>query len=206
MRQSTVALLVFKLYSTPEHMFLNTGKRSVPGVQIVFFHMYSVHATTVATFPQKHNKVGESLSQCTYESAPLPPPSRPLSPSSLLERRALRARKSFLFSPPSLYFLPTPPLPPPAPSSPSSSSPSSRPLFSLLPPPLLPLPPLISPPSYPVRPLRNELLDPSAYEYAWAGPITRVKCSGNSLYKAADWLITRLCIIPLYLDEILWNS
>ena len=67
MRQSTVALLAFKLYSTPEHMFLNTCKRSVPGVQIVFFHMYSVHATTAATFPQKHNKVGESLFQCTYE-------------------------------------------------------------------------------------------------------------------------------------------
>ena len=71
--------------------------------------------------------------------APIPPPPAPSSPSSLLERRALRARKIFLFFPPSLF---SSPLPPPAPSSPSS-----LPLFSPLPPPLLP------PPSYPVRPL-----------------------------------------------------
>ena len=76
-----------------------------------------------------------------------PPPPAPSSPSSLLERRALRARKIFLLFPPSLFFSP---LPPPAPSSPSS-----RPLFSLLPPPRLPppapsspLPLTLSAPSY----------------------------------------------------------
>ena len=75
--------------------------------------------------------------------SPLPPPyllpPAPLSPSSLLERRALRARKIFLFSPPSLF---TSPLPPPTPSSPSSLPLFSHlpPLFSLLPPPLLPPP------------------------------------------------------------------
>ena len=36
-RSISVALLVFKLCSIPEHMFLNTCKRSVPGVQTVFF-------------------------------------------------------------------------------------------------------------------------------------------------------------------------
>ena len=91
---------------------------------------------------------------------PLPPPApyllppAPLSPSSLLERRALRARKIFLLSPPSLFSSPLPPpaplLPPPSPSSPSSrpSSPSFLPLFSLLPPlfSLLP-PPLLAHPA-----------------------------------------------------------
>ena len=33
----SVALLVFKLCSIPEHMFLNTCKRSVPSDQLVFF-------------------------------------------------------------------------------------------------------------------------------------------------------------------------
>ena len=33
----SVALLVFKLCSIPEHMFLNTCKSSVPSVQFVFF-------------------------------------------------------------------------------------------------------------------------------------------------------------------------
>ena len=77
---------------------------------------------------------------------PLPSPSRPSSPSSLLERRALSARKNFSFSLPPflppLSLLPPPLLPPPSPS--------------LLPPPLLPPPPPLHPPpipSYPVRPL-----------------------------------------------------
>ena len=35
----SVALLVFKLCSIPEHMFLNTCKRSVPSDQLVFFLM-----------------------------------------------------------------------------------------------------------------------------------------------------------------------
>ena len=72
----------------------------------------------------------------------LPPPT-PLSPSSLLERRALRARKFSLppfFSP--LSLLPPPLLPPPTPSSPSS-----LPLFSLLPPLHLPPPAPSSPTS-----------------------------------------------------------
>ena len=69
---------------------------------------------------------------------PLPPPA-PSSPSSLLERRALCARKFFLspFFPP-LSLLPPPLLPPPSPSPPSSC-----PLFSLLPPPRLPPPSLL---------------------------------------------------------------
>ena len=186
MRQSTVALLVFKLYSTPEHMFLNTGKRSVPGVQIVFFHMYSVHATTVATFPQKHNKVGESLSQCTYESAPLPPPSRPLSPSSLLERRALRARKSFLFSPPSLYFLPTPLsllppplLPPPLLPPPVPSSPSSLPLFS---------------PSRPSSPHPLTLCAPSGMSYSIPRPTSMLGQDPSLEWNALGIVCTRLQI------------
>ena len=79
--------------------------------------------------------------------SPLPPPylppPAPTSPSSLLERRALRKRKMFLppFFPP-LSLIPPPLLPPPSPSPPSS-----RPLFSLLPPPRLPPPAPSSPPS-----------------------------------------------------------
>ena len=85
--------------------------------------------------------------------APLPPPPAPSSPSSLLSG-ARSARAKFPLSPSLPFFLP---------------SPSSRPLFSLLPPPLLPPPapsspsslplcsplppPLLHPPSYPVRPL-----------------------------------------------------
>ena len=74
--------------------------------------------------------------------APLPPPPTPLSPSSLLERCALRARKISPFSPPSLF---SSPLPPPAPSSPSSRPSSPSPSS---PPPA----PSSSPPSYPVHP------------------------------------------------------
>ena len=77
---------------------------------------------------------GVGLSPSRPLISPLPAPS---SPSSLLERRALRARK-ISFPPPSLS---SSPLPPPAPSSPSS-----LPLFSLLPSPLLP-PPLLPPPA-----------------------------------------------------------
>ena len=87
--------------------------------------------------------------------APLPPPPpAPLPPSSLLgAARASRAQNFPLF--PSLpFFLPSPSsrplfslLPPPPLPPPSPSSPSSHPLTSPLPPPLLP------PPSYPVRPL-----------------------------------------------------
>ena len=67
--------------------------------------------------------------------SPLPPPYLPPPAPSLSERRALRARKIFLFSPPSLFVLP---------------SPSSRPLFSLFPPPLLPPPAPSSPFSLPL--------------------------------------------------------
>ena len=81
--------------------------------------------------------------------APYLPPSAPSSPSSILERRALRVRKIILFSPPSLF---SSPLPPPAPSSPSPSSPSSHPLFS-------PSHPSSPPPSYPVRPLLYALIE-----------------------------------------------
>ena len=76
---------------------------------------------------------------------PLPPPYLPLPPPRLpppFWSGALRARKNFLFPPPSLS---SSPLPPPAPSSPSS-----LPLFSLLPPPLLPPPSPSSPPSRPL--------------------------------------------------------
>ena len=67
--------------------------------------------------------------------SPLPPPylppPAPLSPSSLLERRALRARRIFLFPPPSLLSSPLPPpaplLPPPSPSSPPSLLPCPPP-------------------------------------------------------------------------------
>ena len=85
--------------------------------------------------------------------APLPPPPAPSSLSSLLERRALRARKTFLFPPSSLS---SSPLLPPAPSSPSS-----RPLFSLLPPPLLPPPARSSPSSLPLFSPSRPLFSPS---------------------------------------------
>ena len=86
---------------------------------------------------------GEGLSP----SRPLPPPSRPSSPSSFLERRAQTfARANF-----SSFPLP---------------SPSSRPLFSLLPPPLLPTPSPSSPSSLPlfsplISPLSLTLSAPS---------------------------------------------
>ena len=90
--------------------------------------------------------------------APLPPPSCPL--VSLLPSGAARASRAqkFPLSPSLPFFLPSPSSRPLFSLLPPPSSPSSRPLFSLLPPPLLPPPaPSSPPPSYPVRPLNNTL-------------------------------------------------
>ena len=48
----SVALLVFKLCSIPEHMFLNTCKRAVPSDQLVFFLVnHSVPGVQTVFFP-----------------------------------------------------------------------------------------------------------------------------------------------------------
>ena len=130
--------------------------------------------------------------------SPLPPPylppPAPLSPSSLLERRALRARIIFLFSPPSLYSFP---LPPPAPSSPSS-----LPLFSLLPPPLLPPPSPSSPPPAPYSPPSLLPCPPPLIPYvracfSYGCSILRVMRLSHKLFNTEDSnyrLSVRICI------------
>ena len=100
------------------------------------------HPPTSMQMDLMHEGVDRGVCLSPFQPPYLPPPA-PSSPSSLLERCALSARKFFLppFFPP-LSLLPPPLLPPPSPSPPSS-----RPLFSLLPPPRLPLPLTLSAPS-----------------------------------------------------------
>ena len=62
-RSISVALLVFKLCSIAEHMFLNTCKRSVPGVQTVFFPINTKVFNIYLLMPDFS---GTMLSECCF--------------------------------------------------------------------------------------------------------------------------------------------
>ena len=121
-------------------------------------------------------------------SRPLTSPSRPSSPSSLLERRALRARNFF---PPSLFpllsLLPPPLLPPPP-----LFSPLPHPLLPPPPPPLPPPTPSSPPPSYPVRPLSYIFLI-----YCFS----HLRCLCNDFMASPRWLAVVTC--SLYREDYL---